>query len=304
MSDTATPPSAGQSAQPTQSMQYVYAVLRAQDAASQPPPGVHGIGDAPVGLVQHAGLAALTSPVPAEEFDEAGLRRNLEDLDWLERTARAHQGVVAGAAQEAGVLPLRLTTVCRDEAGVRRLLDEGRPRFDAALEALSGRVEWGVKVFADNDGREAAARAPGQHPAPETRSGGADGTSRGRARSAPAAGAGRAYLRQRSTARRASEERAVRSDAAARRVHSALSGLADRTRLHRPQHPRLSGVTAENLLNAAYLVPQEHAGTFAERVRALAEHERDVRIELTGPWAPYSFAEAVTEDADDTAVRT
>ncbi|MGW8380355.1 GvpL/GvpF family gas vesicle protein [Streptomyces sp. ODS28] len=270
---------------------YVYAVLDEDAAAAAHATGVRGVGGGPVEVLRHAGLAALVGPVPHTEFDEEPLRRNLEDLDWLERTARAHQGVVARAARRADVLPLRMTTVCRGEAGVRRLLAEGRARFAAALEALSGRVEWGVKVFA-------ATPAPGTPRADSPRTGG---------RSAPAAGAGRAYLRQRSGARREAEAHAARADACAHEVHDALAALAERTRLYRPQHPQLSGTTAENLLNAAYLVPERHSEAFAERVGKLAEREPAVRIELTGPWAPYSFADAVadagTEGRDDASVR-
>jgi hypothetical protein len=45
------------------------------------------------------------------------------------------------------------------------------------------------------------------------------------------------------------------------------------------------------VLNAAYLVPAEHADSFlraAERLRADAPE--GTRVEVSGPWAPYSFA--------------
>lgn len=285
-------------------LMYVYTVLRARDAAPEGPPPVSGtaagVAGAPVRAVRHGGLAALAGPVPRAEFDEAGLRRNLEDMDWLERTARAHQGVVADAAESADVLPLRLATVCRDEEGVRRLLDEGRERFTAALDALTGRVEWGVKVFAETP----QAPSPQTAETPSAQTPRAANAPRGGGRPAPPSGSGRAYLRQRSSARQAGERRAARSEACAREVHEELTPLADQHRLHRPQNPKLSGMAADNLLNAAYLVPQERSRAFAERVGDLTAREEGVRIELTGPWAPYSFAEAMTEEPHDTAVRS
>lgn len=43
---------------------------------------------------------------------------------------------------------------------------------------------------------------------------------------------------------------------------------------------------------AAYLVPRDRAAAFADRVRRPGgAREAGVRVELTGPWAPYSFAE-------------
>jgi hypothetical protein len=44
------------------------------------------------------------------------------------------------------------------------------------------------------------------------------------------------------------------------------------------------------VLNGAYLVPEGRAGEFADQVRALTERHPAVRLELTGPWPPYSFA--------------
>jgi hypothetical protein len=41
------------------------------------------------------------------------------------------------------------------------------------------------------------------------------------------------------------------------------------------------------ILNAAYLVDEAGAALLAQRVDAAADDE--LRLELTGPWAPYSF---------------
>jgi hypothetical protein len=41
------------------------------------------------------------------------------------------------------------------------------------------------------------------------------------------------------------------------------------------------------ILNAAYLMDEAGAKQLAEMVNAAAEG--DLRLELTGPWAPYSF---------------
>ena len=38
-------------------------------------------------------LAALLSPVPLAEYGDERLREHLEDISWLERTARAHEAV-------------------------------------------------------------------------------------------------------------------------------------------------------------------------------------------------------------------
>ncbi|MGK5533781.1 GvpL/GvpF family gas vesicle protein [Streptomyces sp. URMC 129] len=257
---------------------YVYAVTRG--GAGPLPEGLRGVRDTEPATVAEAGLAAVVSRVPARDFGEEPLREHLEDLAWLERTARAHQRVVDGLATAGGVLPLRLATVCRDETGVRRLLTVHRERFAAALDRLAGRVEWGVKVYADP-----AAAAP---PAP----------------AAPAArpASGRDYLRQRGRLRLAEDAARREAEEAVRSVHDALAGAAEGARLHPPQDARLSGEHGQNLLNGAYLVRREDGRAFCALAGELAGRLSGFRLSLTGPWAPYSFAEAAGAGAAERAV--
>jgi hypothetical protein len=44
------------------------------------------------------------------------------------------------------------------------------------------------------------------------------------------------------------------------------------------------------MLNAAYLVAQDRSREFAAAADRLAGQHPAVRLELTGPWPPYSFA--------------
>ena len=44
------------------------------------------------------------------------------------------------------------------------------------------------------------------------------------------------------------------------------------------------------ILNASYLLDDERADGFAAEVADLAERHPAIRVEMTGPWPPYSFA--------------
>jgi hypothetical protein len=52
----------------------------------------------------------------------------------------------------------------------------------------------------------------------------------------------------------------------------------------------LSGAPGENVRNAAYLVDAGRTEEFAALAWRLDAEAPGTRIELTGPWAPYSFA--------------
>jgi hypothetical protein len=74
---------------------------------------------------------------------------------------------------------------------------------------------------------------------------------------------------------------------AAEEVHRRIANLAVASRRYPPQDPRLTGHRDEMVLNAAYLVQETDAA-----VRRTVEEWQasSLRLELTGPWAPYSFA--------------
>ncbi len=107
-----------------------------------------GVAGAPVRLAAAGGLTAVVSNVSLAEFGEEALRRNLEDLDWLERVARAHHGVIEAAARLFTLLPMRLAIVYSCEQTMRAGITADAGWFRSALERLRSRTEWGVKACA------------------------------------------------------------------------------------------------------------------------------------------------------------
>ncbi|CAL9337689.1 hypothetical protein SUDANB105_00204 [Streptomyces sp. enrichment culture] len=259
-------------------LSYVYAVVPASATASARTAlaGVRGVAGAPVTVVDARAVAGAVSTVPGDEFSEAALRSRLEDLDWLEATARAHHLVVDTLAAHTTVLPLRLATVYRDDARVEEMLSDREQTFTALLDRLEGHLEWGVKVYAEAAPAQAApSPAPGGHGPP----GG----------SADEPDSGRAYLRRRRQQYQSREDVWRAAEDAVRRTEEQARGLAvDRAR-HRPQQGDLAEGPGRNVANDAYLVPRRLAEEFRERMRHAADGLPGVRVEVTGPWAPYSF---------------
>ena len=96
---------------------YLFAVGRGLDSSVLS--GVEGIDGAVLQVVDHQDLQAVVCAVDLDEFGEASLARNLEDLAWLEQVARAHNDVVSAVAESGTVAPMRLVTICEGEKSVR-----------------------------------------------------------------------------------------------------------------------------------------------------------------------------------------
>jgi Gas vesicle synthesis protein GvpL/GvpF len=261
---------------------WAYCVARAGETLPERLPGVDERGQ--VERLEHAQLAALVSRVPLSEFGEDPLRRNLNDLDWLERVARGHEAVLERAIEQATIVPLRLCTIFENEDGVRRMLEDQRLALSTALEVLSGHQEWGVKLLADRELLEAAAR---------TRSPEADAL----ADQLDTRSAGGNYMLRRRLERHVREAADELAVSVADDVHARLQDWASDAVLNPPQNRDLSGHEGEMLLNGAYLVETPKVERLRKLVGELRERHRElgVRLELTGPWPPYNF---VPRDAE------
>jgi hypothetical protein len=249
---------------------YVYAITR------RPAPerlrGMRGVSGEPVRSIERGGLSAIVGSVDPRRFSEEPARGGEEDLRALEGLLRTHHRVVQALAGGATVLPLRLGTVYRGDERVEALLEERRAEFEATLERIAGRTEWGVKLLVDPAAFDAE---------PEDREPDAG----------PDAGAGTRYLLRRRAEERSRQRRRDRAAALADEVHAALDAVAAASRRHTPQDARLSGHRGWMPLNGAYLVDQGQDRELLAVVRRFDHPERGIRLELTGPWAPYSFAE-------------
>ena len=265
---------------------YVYCVVR---AGEHPPlDGLRGADpDFAVEIVTHGGLSALMSRVRLEEFGSEPLKHNLEDLAWVERTARAHDAVLARALSADALVPFRLCTIFTDETHVREMLELERGALLEALERLRGYSEWSVKVLADRRKLEAAARE--RSPALAATAADAEGET-----------PGRAFFERKKLDQALQDEARMIADGAAEEIHARLREEAAASTLLPPQHPELSGRSGQMLLNGAYLVHRSKAADFMAVARELGERHRRIGldVEYSGPWAPYNFVPAAEASHD------
>lgn len=256
-------------------------------AAAAIPREVSGVAPASlVGRVERDGLAALVSSIPLDEYGEAALPENLNDLAWLERVARAHEEVLEAALAKGPIVPLRLCTIYRGREGVQRMLEEQHASLQATLESLAGLQEWSVKLLVDRSLVETAA----------TRR--SDDIAHLEAELDAQTGGG-AYMLQRRLARARQVETEQLLHELAEDAHARLQDQAAEATLNPPQNPDLAGYEGEMILNGAYLVETTKLPDLRALVDELGERHRSLgaRLELTGPWPPYNFLHATGDAA-------
>ncbi|MGY4650267.1 GvpL/GvpF family gas vesicle protein [Mycobacterium sp. URHB0021] len=243
---------------------YLYAIGDAAIADSEVLVDTTGVDAAAVHTLVEGPLAAVVAAVDRDRFSEESIRTHLEDLEWLEKVARTHHEVVDRIARVHPIAPVRMATIYLDDAGVRQLLRDRAAELAATLDRVRGRSEWGVKGYA----------APAETSAAEPAASASD---------AP----GTSYLMRRRTERDRVARRRERVAETAEKLHQEFAQLAADSRVYPLQDPRLTGRREEMILNVAYLVDEAGAAALAQRVDAATGNE--LRLELTGPWAPYSF---------------
>lgn len=237
---------------------YAYGVLRAADL--EIPPAL-GIDDGDLRVEMENDLAAVVSDVEVDQFEGEALRRNASHPDWLEAKVRAHERVLDELVRAGAVIPMRFGSIFSRLDVLHDMLRDNRPELTAALDHVTGKNEWGVKVHLDA-ARLVSDAAPSQSD-----------------------GSGRDYLMRKRSEMHAVERARETARDLTDKVHGELSRLANESRIM-PTRERSGNV----VLNAAYLVDDTVRDAFMDAAGALETSEGGgFVLEVTGPWPPYNF---------------
>ena len=232
---------------------YVYGVV-----AAAPRLEGTGVGDAPLQLVEHDGIAAVVSAFPAE--DTRIRRRDL--LAHLATIERVFSATTIAPCPFGTVLPSK-------EDVVAELLEPRAPELRDLLRRLEGHVQMNVKAEYDEDG--VLRRVVSEDAA----------VAQARARAQAAGDAG--YYEN----IRLGE--LISTAIAARRGPDAA---AIEARLAPAVAAAVFDSTSEELivLKGSFLVARASLADFDAELDALARESETIRFEATGPLPPVAFA--------------
>ena len=178
--------------------------------------------------------------------------------------ARSHDRVVRAALELATPLPARFGQVISDEAALESLVEPRRAAFAAALDRLAGMVEMTVRAILPAPAREG--------PIPTTQEG--------------KTVSGREYLERVAATHREERNLLAKEGIVREHIRSAVGEL-----VHAESFA--GAAPGSSMMTVSHLISRGHIEDYRRAIGALREDQPSLAIMVSGPWAPYSFAEAI-----------
>jgi hypothetical protein len=173
---------------------------------------------------------------------------------------KAHNGVVEAAVTEAVTpLPLRFGQWLADERSLLEVFTEKAADYAARLTQIAGCMEFGIRLIDP----AAPAEARVVQNVPHT--------------------SGLEYMRALQEGSRLADSKRQRAEHVHARVRELLQDLVREERVEEAR-------TAHAVLTLSHLVARPHFVAYRERAPQIRELFPELRMLLSGPWPPYSFA--------------
>jgi hypothetical protein len=237
---------------------YLYGVSPAGGTSKISSTGIDGLH--PVEGLDCGDFTCWVSAVDPAKFARE-LETNLENLDWLALHGVRHQQVVGEIAGQTTIIPARFGTVFSGTAALFKDVQSRKAALSKTLKKVTDSEEWGVKVFAE---RKAAPPVTAE------------------------ARSGRDYLKQKASQLKARPEK---DEGPIRELAEALEKVATDS----APTGKISGTQPELVWQATFLVARKRRKEWDNVLQEFVDRwGGQRRIEVNGPWPPYSFV----SDAD------
>ena len=93
-------------------------------------------------------IEAVVSDVDLSRFNEKKIEDKLQkDQKWTEKNIRHHHNVIAEVYKTSTVIPMKFGTIFKTRKSLEAMLKKHYIKFKRLLVGLSGKQEWGVKIY-------------------------------------------------------------------------------------------------------------------------------------------------------------
>lgn len=259
---------------------YVYCIANIKPKLNGLPAGEVGLKDLVDGLyfVDHRGLYAVVSKVRESEFGEENLKKNLADLEWLKAKASTHEKVIEEVMKGVCVIPFKFATLFKTESSLKAMLDQHREEFGKNIEYLTGKEEWGVKVYCDMDKFKENINISDEEVLKIDKE-------------IDCASPGKAFLLKKKKEEVLKASISGRMNERIKYFFERLSQYSVQGRINRLFPKEVTERNDDMILNAAFLVDRNKVAELCKQVEFFKTQyeEAGIDFDLSGSWPPYNF---------------
>jgi len=235
--------------------------------------------------VEGRGICVMVSKIYTDKFQDeikkllSKLTKTAEAVpNETEEILRGHEDVVETLMKLTSVVPFKFGTILKDEKAALKMLREYEEKFKKLLSKFSGREEWGLKVYVDNqEFKKHLAKVEPRLKKLDEKKG--------------KLSKGAAYLLGRKMEEESKIDVSARLTKASEGIFQEAGEYAYESKLNKTLPQKLTGKNKEMILNTAYLVEKEKVAHFCQQVKRLIKkyEPMGLEIEVSGPWPPYNF---------------
>jgi hypothetical protein len=251
---------------------YVYAIT----ADGITPHGEAVDGSVNFGSAEAGGVSAVYTPVDREEFSQEAIDRRAGDLEWLGAIGYRHQAIVSDLMKHTSIVPLRAFTMFSSVESLKDYLKANAPALTKVLARLSGKQEWTVRIEFDPErwNQSLATRVQ---------------SLRDIVQQIETSGSGKAFLLK----KKLDDERKRASREAEQQVVAEIEQALMKTiRCEAVSESREQRDGAFPQINLLINRDEEAQLTDAHQQLMDRYEPEGVTLGITGPWPPYTFANA------------
>lgn len=230
-------------------------------------------------------IEATAMEVDLGEFGEKEIEDRLKnDARWTEKSIRHHHELIDQLGKKDTVIPCKFGTVFRTKKRIEEMLEKDYKQFSYLLSCLSGKQEWGLKIYLDSQKFiEGLKKEDQEILALQKRK--------------ETAGEGMKWYLDQKMGALIDQKLEVEVDRCLAEIVEWLKQSAEKVVLNDPETSGLSLENQEMILNSTCLLKTEGVGSWQEKWEKFFKelYKRGLSCEITGPWPPYNFVDFKNE---------
>lgn len=216
--------------------------------------------------------------VSSEIFSEENFKRNLSDIEWSEKYANEHVGVITNLMEQNTALPFKFGTIFSSADSLRKFVTDYSDSLIENFHHIGDKEEWCIKIFCDRKIlSEQIDELSEETLALE--------------RQIMASSPGKAFLLKRKKSELIGNEMNRICKSYGQDYYNELKNQSVSTHLNNLLPKEFTGRQDNMILNAAFLVCKAKVNDFSNTVDILMKKgcNSGFFIEMTGPLPPFSF---------------